>query len=79
MTGILNLLSKYQTHSYIVLLTYCFILQVCDALTSGAPVVGKKRQAQTVKVKCCDTPLCNKMLIDYDPNAGHGKKHLFCH
>lgn len=45
---------------------------VCDAIASGGTIVGRKRQAQTVRVKCCDTPLCNKMLLDFDPNAqGH--------
>lgn len=49
--------------------------QVCDALQGN--VIGRrdiaKRQGQTVQVKCCDSPLCNRNLIDKTSiHGGHG-------
>ncbi|XP_062609505.1 uncharacterized protein LOC134271297 [Saccostrea cucullata] len=51
---------------------------VCDALQGNA--IGRrdvvKRQGQTVQVKCCDTPLCNRDLIDKSSvHGGHGHGH----
>ncbi|XP_061177723.1 uncharacterized protein LOC133186505 [Saccostrea echinata] len=51
---------------------------VCDALQGNA--IGRrdvvKRQGQTVQVKCCDTPLCNRNLIDKSSiHGGHGHGH----
>lgn len=48
---------------------------VCDALQGN--VIGRrdiaKRQGQTVQVKCCDSPLCNRNLIDKTSiHGGHG-------